>query len=44
MTIVPNIIINVLGGYLFLNEHAQLKKCFSLKKTSLKTLLNAHSS
>ena len=24
---------------MFLNEHTQLKKCFKLKKTSVKTLL-----
>ena len=27
---------------LFLNEHAELKKWFKLKKTSVKTLLNDH--
>ena len=27
-------------GNFFLNEHAQLKKLFKLKRTSVKTLLN----
>ena len=42
MTIVPILLLMFWVDTLFLNEHAQLKKWFKLKRTSVKTWLNEH--